>query len=146
MTDPVALVAHAVFRHRDDFIRRLVDTTEAEIAALEHDETLRGLLDASITENVVTSLHILTHAMDPHTVDAPASALTYARRLAQRDVSLSALLRAYRLTVRCWTVALGRDGGAGRSGAGEGSGHGRYRLSRGGRRRWMPNAIQMSER
>ncbi|OXY89555.1 PucR family transcriptional regulator [Streptomyces diastatochromogenes] len=95
--DPVVLVGRALARKRDDFISRLVSTTEAEIAALEHDETLRGLLDASITENVVTFLHVLTHGLDPATVDAPASALSYARRLAQRDVSLSAPLRAYRI-------------------------------------------------
>ncbi|MEU1012290.1 hypothetical protein [Streptomyces sp. NPDC005890] len=82
---------------RDDFIARLVATTEAEISQLEHDAPLRGLLEASLTENIVTAVHVLINGIDPQTVDAPASAVSYARRLAQRDVPLSALLRAYRL-------------------------------------------------
>jgi hypothetical protein len=95
--DPVVLAARVMQARRDEFIARLVATTEAEIALLEHDESLRGLLEASITENIVTALHVIINRIDPQTVDAPASAVSYARRLAQRDVPLSALLRAYRL-------------------------------------------------
>jgi hypothetical protein len=95
--DPVVLAARVMQARRDEFIDRLVATTEAEIADLEHDEPLRGLLEASITENIVTALHVIINRIDPQTVDAPASAVSYARRLAQRDVPLSALLRAYRL-------------------------------------------------
>lgn len=96
-SDPVVLAAQVMQAHRDEFIAKLVATTEAEIAQLEHDESLRGLLEASITENIVTALHVVINRIDPQTVDAPASAVSYARRLAQRDVPLSALLRAYRL-------------------------------------------------
>ncbi|MET7603782.1 helix-turn-helix domain-containing protein [Streptomyces avermitilis] len=95
--DPAVLAAQVMQTHRDEFIAKLVATTEAEISQLEHDEPLRGLLEASITENIVTSLHVVINRIDPGTVDAPASAVSYARRLAQRDVPLSALLRAYRL-------------------------------------------------
>ncbi|MFI9803118.1 PucR family transcriptional regulator [Streptomyces sp. NPDC052301] len=95
--DPVVLVAQVIQANRDDVIARLVATTEAEIARLEHDEPLHRLLEASITENIVTALHVIINRIDPQTVDAPASAVSYARRLAQRDVPLSALLRAYRL-------------------------------------------------
>jgi len=95
--DPVVLAAQVIQANRDDVIARLVATTEAEIAQLEHDEPLHGLLEASITENIVTALHVIINRIDPRTVDAPASAVSYARRLAQRDVPLSALLRAYRL-------------------------------------------------
>lgn len=95
--DPVVLAAQVVQAHRDEFIAKLVATTEAEISQLEHDEPLHGLLEASITENIVTALHVIINRIDPLTVDAPASAVSYARRLAQRDVPLSALLRAYRL-------------------------------------------------
>ncbi|MDC0771577.1 PucR family transcriptional regulator [Streptomyces sp. HD] len=95
--DPVVLAAQVIQANRDDVIARLVATTEAEIAQLEHDEPLHGLLEASITENIVTALHVIINRIDPQTVDAPASAVSYARRLAQRDVPLSALLRAYRL-------------------------------------------------
>lgn len=95
--DPVVLVARVMQERRDEVIATLVAATEAEIAQLEHDDALRGLLEASITENIVTALHVIINRIDPQTVDAPASAVSYARRLAQRDVPLSALLRAYRL-------------------------------------------------
>ncbi|MFJ4526358.1 helix-turn-helix domain-containing protein [Streptomyces sp. NPDC088810] len=95
--DPVVLAAQVMQARRDDFIARLVATTEAEISQLEHDAPLSGFLEASITENIVPAVHVLINGIDPQTVDAPASAVTYARRLAQRHVPLSALLRAYRL-------------------------------------------------
>ncbi|QKV90644.1 helix-turn-helix domain-containing protein [Streptomyces sp. NA02950] len=96
-TDPVARIAAAVLPHRDAFIAELVEATEKEIAVLDHDERLHSLLHASITENVVAGLHVLSNGIDPRTVDAPPSAISYARHLAQRDVPMSALLRAYRL-------------------------------------------------
>ncbi|MFE2698274.1 PucR family transcriptional regulator [Streptomyces mirabilis] len=95
--DPVVLAAQVIQANRDEVIAGLVATTEAEIAQLEHDESLHGLLEASITENIVTALHVIINRIDPQTVDALASAVSYARRLAQRDVPLSALLRAYRI-------------------------------------------------
>ncbi|MEU4498317.1 helix-turn-helix domain-containing protein [Streptomyces sp. NPDC023998] len=95
--DPLAQLADALLPHRDAFIAGLVVATEKEIAVLDHDERLHSLLHASITENIVAGLHILSNGIDPRTVDAPLSAISYARRLAQRDVPMSALLRAYRL-------------------------------------------------
>ncbi|MGP3949058.1 PucR family transcriptional regulator [Streptomyces sp. 7N604] len=95
--DPIARVAQTLLPHRDEFVAKLVVDTEKEIAVLHHDERLHSLLHASITENMVTGLHILSNGIDPRSVDAPPSAISYARRLAQRDVPLSALLRAYRL-------------------------------------------------
>ncbi|WP_214369382.1 PucR family transcriptional regulator [Pseudonocardia sp. H11422] len=94
---PVVLVARAILPRRERFIAALTAETEQEIAVLDHDERLGALLEASIAENIVTAMHVLVNSIDPHTVDAPSSATSYARRLAQRDVPLSALLRAYRL-------------------------------------------------
>lgn len=96
-SDPVARVALAVLPQRDELIATLIAIIEREIAVLDHDERLHSLLEASVTENVVTSLHVMSNGIDPRTVDAPPSAVSYARRLAQRDVPMSALLRAYRL-------------------------------------------------
>jgi DNA-binding PucR family transcriptional regulator len=96
-TEAIVLVARALAPSRDRFIAELVAATEAEIDALEHDERLSGLLYASISENIVAALHVLGNGIDPSTVDAPLSAMSYARRLAQRDVPVVALLRAYRL-------------------------------------------------
>lgn len=93
----IALVVDAVLPGRDAFIARLVAQTERDIVALEHDEQLSGLLEASISENIVAVLNVLKHSIDPASIEAPLSAISYARRLAQRDVPLAALLRAYRL-------------------------------------------------
>ncbi|MET7934154.1 helix-turn-helix domain-containing protein [Streptomyces sp. NPDC005322] len=108
--DPLAQVAAALLPHRDTVIAELVVATEKEIAVLDHDERLHSLLHASITENVVTGLHVLANGIDVRTVDAPPSAISYARRLAQRDVPMSALLRAYRLGAsRFLHLALGES-------------------------------------
>ncbi|HWU31376.1 MAG TPA: hypothetical protein VN108_00805, partial [Marmoricola sp.] len=61
------------------------------------DPALIDLLLASIEGNVVTILRSLQHDINPDNIDPPAAAMEYARRLAQRGVPVSALVRAYRL-------------------------------------------------
>jgi len=68
-----------------------------EIALLRGDRRLMALLQASVSENVATMLHILQHGIDLENVGAPAAAEEYARRLAQRGVAIAVLLRAYRI-------------------------------------------------
>lgn len=68
-----------------------------EIPQLRADPRVLALLDASVAENVSTVLHILRHDIDVAQVHAPAAAQEYARRLAQRGVAMTALLRAYRI-------------------------------------------------
>src|SRR5215471_6142252 len=68
-----------------------------EIPQLRSDQRILTLLEASVTENVATALHILQHDIDLENVRAPAAAAEYARRLAQRGVPIAALLRAYRI-------------------------------------------------
>ncbi|MGB3486338.1 MAG: helix-turn-helix domain-containing protein [Mycobacterium sp.] len=82
---------------RDGFIADLVSVTRAQIRSLDHDARLVDLLNASITENVVAAVHFLEHGGEEGDVEAPSAALVYARALAQRDVPLSALIRAYRI-------------------------------------------------
>jgi DNA-binding PucR family transcriptional regulator len=67
------------------------------IPALREDDLLAKLLDASVEENVVTLLHVFEHRIEPETVNAPAAAVEYARRLAQRGMPIVALIRAYRI-------------------------------------------------
>jgi hypothetical protein len=66
-----------------------------KVGSLRGDELIGGMLAASVLENVVAGLHMLQHGEAGLT--APNAALEYARRLAQREVDLSALLRAYRV-------------------------------------------------
>jgi DNA-binding PucR family transcriptional regulator len=68
-----------------------------EIPQLRADKRLLALLEASVADNVATLFHVLQHGIDLEQVHAPAAAEEYARRLAQRGIPISALLRAYRL-------------------------------------------------
>jgi DNA-binding PucR family transcriptional regulator len=68
-----------------------------QIPQLRGDKRLLTLLEASVGENVATVLHIIQHGIELENVHAPAAAQEYARRLAQRGVPASALLRAYRI-------------------------------------------------
>jgi DNA-binding PucR family transcriptional regulator len=68
-----------------------------EIPQLRGDKRVLALLEASVAENVATVLHIIQHGIELENVHAPAAAEEYARRLAQRGVPASALLRAYRI-------------------------------------------------
>ncbi|MCV7232078.1 PucR family transcriptional regulator [Mycobacterium branderi] len=83
--------------NRDEFVTDLVDVTKLEIRALNHDTRMTDLLTASITEVVVAGIHYLDLEAPQSRVQAPPGALFYARALAQRDVPLSALIRAYRI-------------------------------------------------
>jgi DNA-binding PucR family transcriptional regulator len=94
-SSPLALVAEHMYQHRDDFISDLVDVTKAEIQTLSHDIRMADQLKASITENIVAGIHYLDASGTE--VAAPTAALAYARALAQRDLPLSALIRAYRI-------------------------------------------------
>ncbi|MFB6776099.1 PucR family transcriptional regulator [Streptomyces sp. NPDC056352] len=69
----------------------------AEIAQLRGDDNIVGLLQASVTGNVATLLDIFEYDMPLDTVEGPAVAHEYARRLAQRDTPINALIRAYRI-------------------------------------------------
>jgi hypothetical protein len=60
-------------------------------------EDYSELLVASVGSNLATALDVLAHHIPVSQIDAPTAAGHYARRLAQRDVPLEGLLRAYRL-------------------------------------------------
>ena len=93
----VSWVAREMSRERDRFIADLTQMTRYQIRSLDHDPRMVELLQASITEVVVAAIHFLEHAGTEDDVEAPTAAMTYARALAQRDVPLSALIRAYRI-------------------------------------------------
>jgi DNA-binding PucR family transcriptional regulator len=84
--------------------KRLVDASsyirrslEEDIPELRADPRLIDLLDASVEANVETLLHALRYDIAVQSIEAPAAAVEYARRLAQHGVPLNALVRAYRL-------------------------------------------------
>ncbi|MEU6815405.1 helix-turn-helix domain-containing protein [Streptomyces sp. NPDC046860] len=95
-----ALVSQLVDRLRgtsEAMITDLVRLTLVQIDALDHDAATRSLLEASLSENVMAALNFLQQDFDPELLEAPSAAVAYARTLAQRDVPLSALVRAYRI-------------------------------------------------
>jgi PucR C-terminal helix-turn-helix domain/GGDEF-like domain len=75
----------------------IYDLVVREIPQLRTDSQVLTLLEASVTENVATVLHILQHGIDLDRAHAPTAAQEYARRLAQRGIPVAALLRAYRI-------------------------------------------------
>ncbi|MDF1705316.1 MAG: helix-turn-helix domain-containing protein [Aeromicrobium sp.] len=94
----VPQIARLMSAGREQLTAELVAQTLDSVVALDHDERMRGLLEASIDENLMAAVNFLERGGDViDEVTAPSAALTYARTLAQRDVPLSALIRAYRI-------------------------------------------------
>lgn len=69
----------------------------SEIAELRGDKAIEQALAASVAGNVDTVLHGMLLGVDPGGVEAPLAAMEYPRRLAQRGLPVTALVRAYRL-------------------------------------------------
>ncbi|SFG84072.1 PucR family transcriptional regulator [Streptomyces mirabilis] len=93
----LSVVAANVGSHLPEVSRDIGDYVIAEIPELRGDETVIKILQASIAENVATLLHIFENDIPLDKIEGPAAALEYARRLAQRGIPLSAMVRAYRI-------------------------------------------------
>src|SRR5687768_3689906 len=70
------------------------------IPELRGDPAILELLFASTESNIETMLHYMQGSIQLDDIEAPTAAIAYARRLAQRGTSSSALIRAYRLGQR----------------------------------------------
>lgn len=92
-----AALLRSLAARRDEIVTDLVETMLSTIGALGHDEPLTNMLAASVAENVHTAMNAIANQADLSGIDAPAAAVEYARRLGQREIPLSALLRAYRV-------------------------------------------------
>ena len=93
----MADVAAAVSRQAAAVYDDVYEVILREIPELRDDESVLALLASSVHSNIGTCLQIMQHQIDLSAVRAPAAALEYARRRAQRGTPLTALLRAYRL-------------------------------------------------
>lgn len=67
------------------------------IPEFRHDEAVRQLMIASTSSNLAAIVDMLTLHISLSDITVPPAAAEYARRFAQHDLSLEALLRAYRL-------------------------------------------------
>jgi hypothetical protein len=93
----MASVAAAVGRQGAAVREDVYETILREIPQLRDDKPVLALLASSVDSNVDTCLQVMQHQIDLAAVQAPAAAVEYARRLAQRGTPLTALLRAYRV-------------------------------------------------
>jgi len=105
----MADVASAVSRRAAAVSEDVYEVVLREIPQLRDDKTVLDLLSSSVHSNVGTCLQIMQHQIDLSAVQAPAAALEYARRRAQRGTLLTALLRAYRLGHLCFLDWLFRE-------------------------------------
>lgn len=94
----VARVAAALADRAAELTGELVQLYARELPHLVNDdESVVSLLSASVYQNIDTALRIFQHGIDPRRVEAPAAAMEYARRLAQRGTPVVDLIRAYYL-------------------------------------------------
>jgi len=93
----VSEVGAAVGARLHEVTSDIVALLVRDIDPLRDDERVISLLSASVEENVANLVHIFQHGIDPATIEAPAAAIEYSRRLAQRAVPMVALVRAYRI-------------------------------------------------
>jgi PucR C-terminal helix-turn-helix domain/GGDEF-like domain len=97
----VARSAAAVIAKVDERLGELASSVQqmlaTEIAELGGDAQLMELLHDSVEDNIDTVFSAIRHGIPIERVEPPTAALEQARRLAQRGVSVNALVRAYRL-------------------------------------------------
>jgi hypothetical protein len=93
----LSVVASNVAVHMPEVSQDVWELVIAEIPQLRGDQIILDTLKASVEENIATLLHGFENDMPLDMVEGPAAALDYARRLAQRNVPISALVRSYRL-------------------------------------------------
>jgi len=105
----MASVAAAVSRRAGAVSEDVNEVILREIPELYDDKAVLALLTSSVHSNVGTCLQIMQHQIDLSAVQAPAAAVEYARRRAQRGTSLTALLRAYRVGHTCFSDWLLRE-------------------------------------
>lgn len=97
----VAQAAATVAGRLDDTLgdttRSIQELLVAEISELSGDQQLVQLLRDTVAVNVDAFFSSIRHGIPVRDLEPATAALEYARRLAQREVSVDALIRAYRL-------------------------------------------------
>lgn len=93
----VSRIAAGMSPHTHELTGLVYDYLASKITELGAEPALLDLLRASIEGNVETVLHALQHGISSDNLEPPTAAFEYARRLAQRGISVNALVRAYRL-------------------------------------------------
>jgi DNA-binding PucR family transcriptional regulator len=97
VADLMSGVAAMVARRAAAVYEDVYEVILREIPELRDDKPVLALLESSVHSNIDTCLQVMQHQIDLADVQAPATAVEYARRQAQRGTPLTALLRSYRL-------------------------------------------------
>lgn len=92
-----ALIASRLANQLEAVTRSIQQTVVTEITELRGDMQLVQLLRDTVAAKVDTFFTAIRNGIPVEHIEAPTAALEYARRLAQREVSANALVRAYRL-------------------------------------------------
>lgn len=92
-----ALVASRLDNRLAEATRAIQRLLVTEITELGGDAQLVQLLRDTVAANVDTFFSAVRNGIPVEHIEPPTAALEYARRLAQREVSANALVRAYRL-------------------------------------------------
>jgi DNA-binding PucR family transcriptional regulator len=93
----VSEVARAIEGNLANLTVQLTDFFVEVIPEFQHDEAVRKLMIASTSSNLIAIVDMLVHKIPIDNITVPPAAAEYARRFAQHELSLEALLRAYRL-------------------------------------------------
>lgn len=97
VAESAAAVVGRLTAKLDEVTARTQRVLMDEIADLHGDAQLVQLMRDNVAANIDTVFSAIRHSIPVEHVEAPTAALEYARRLAQRDVSANALVRAYRI-------------------------------------------------
>ncbi|HEU0190195.1 MAG TPA: helix-turn-helix domain-containing protein [Mycobacterium sp.] len=97
VAEAAILVSHRIDERVAETTQVIQDLLVAESPELAQDTPLLQLLHDTVIANVDTYFSAIRHNIPVTDVKAPTIALEHARRLAQRDVPMEALVRAYRL-------------------------------------------------
>lgn len=93
----VADAVQTLLPEREKLTAAIVEDILREIPEFAQDARLVSLLEAAANENVAAVMHAIAHGTKVESVDAPTAGIEHARILAQREISVTVLLRAYRL-------------------------------------------------
>jgi DNA-binding PucR family transcriptional regulator len=95
----VGEVAREVQDRLPELTPRMVEMFTEVIPEFRHDPAVRRMMVASTASNLEAIIDVLALGVAPEDISVPPAAARYARRFAEHDMSLEALLRAYRLGV-----------------------------------------------
>jgi hypothetical protein len=82
---------------REAIIAELYASIASDVRELADDPRIASLLEATVSENIVSLINFLEGGTSVEDLDATSATLAYARTLAQRDIPLTSLFRAYHL-------------------------------------------------